>query len=84
MSCTYHLLSSAFPSTVSFAQLYKFKYNVGRRIADLKNKLTPPFMGAESCERSESLQTYFETLLMYALDGSKTLRKKFASFHFRQ
>ena len=39
--------------------------------------LTPLFMGAESCEKSESLQTFFATFLMYALYGSKKLRKKF-------
>ena len=46
--------------------------------------LTPLFMGAESCEKSESLQTFFATFLMYALYGSKKLRKKFGNFHFRQ
>ena len=45
---------------------------------------TPLFMGAESCEKSESLQTFFATFLMYALYGSKKLRKKFGNFHFRQ
>ena len=30
---------------------------------------TPLFMGAESCEKSESLQTFFATFLMYALYG---------------
>ena len=29
--------------------------------------LTPLFMGAESCEKSESLQTFFATFLMYCL-----------------
>ena len=43
---------------------------------------TPLFMGAESCEKSESLQTFFATFLMYALYGSKKLRKKFGSFTF--
>ena len=47
--------------------------------------LTPLFMGAESCEKSESLQTFFATFLMYALYGSKKLRKKFGNFYyFRQ
>jgi len=46
--------------------------------------VTPLFMGAESCEKSESLQTFFATFLMYALYGSKKLRKKFGNFHFRQ
>ena len=46
--------------------------------------LTPLFMGAESYEKSESLQTFFATFLMYALYGSKKLRKKFGNFHFRQ
>ena len=41
-------------------------------------------MGAESCEKSESLQSFFATFLMYALCGSKKLRKKFGNFHFRQ
>ena len=46
--------------------------------------VTPHFMGAESCEKSESLQTFLATFLMYALYGSKTLRKKFGNFHIRQ
>ena len=46
--------------------------------------VTPLLMGAESCEKSESLQTFFATFLMYALYGSKKLRKKFGNFHFRQ
>ena len=46
--------------------------------------VTPPFMGAESCEKSESLQTFLATFLMYALYGSKKLRKKFGNFHIRQ
>ena len=59
------------------------------RIAVLPRQLfsmrfTPLFMGAESCEKSESLQTFFATFLMYALYGSKKLRKKFGNFHFRQ
>ena len=48
------------------------------------NSLTPLFMGAESCEKSESLLTFLATFLMYALYGSKKLRKKFGNFHFRQ
>ena len=47
-------------------------------------RVTPLFMGTESCEKSESLQTFFATFLMYALYGSKKLRKKFGNFHFRQ
>ena len=50
----------------------------------LRPMLTPFFMGAESCEKSESLQTFFATFLMYALYGSKKLRKKFGNFHCRQ
>ena len=46
--------------------------------------MTPLFMGAESCEKSESLQTFFATFLMYTLYGSKKLRKKFGNFYFRQ
>ena len=46
--------------------------------------LTPLFMGAGSCEKSESLQTFYATFLMNALYGSKKLRKKFGNFHFRQ
>ena len=42
--------------------------------------ITPLFMGVESCEKSESLQTYFATFLMYALYGSKKSRKKFETF----
>ena len=30
-------------------------------------RVTPLFMGAESCEKSESLQSFFATFLMYAL-----------------
>ena len=41
---------------------------------------TRHFTGAESCEKSESLQTYFATFLMYALYGSKKSRKKFETF----
>ena len=44
--------------------------------------VTPLFMGAESCEKSESLQTFFETFLMYALYGSKKLRKSLETFTF--
>ena len=46
--------------------------------------ITQLSMGAESCEKSESLQTFFATFVMYALYGSKKLRKKFGNFHFRQ
>jgi len=53
-----------------------------RHVAVLR--ITPLFMGAESCEKSESLQTFFATFVMYALYGSKKLRKKFWNFHFRQ
>ena len=50
----------------------------------VRNGLTPLFMGAESCEKSESLQTFFATFLMYASYGSKKLLKKFRNFRFRQ
>ena len=51
------------------------------RILTTKNRnVTPLFMGAESCEKSESLQTYFATFLMSALYGSKKLRENFGNF----
>ena len=39
-------------------------------------------MGAESCEKSESLQKNFATFLMYALYGSKKLGKSLETFTF--
>ena len=39
-------------------------------------------MGAESCEKSESLQTFFATFLMYALYGAKSCEKSLETFTF--
>ena len=44
--------------------------------------ITPLFMGAESFEKSESVQTYFATFLMYALYGTKRCAKTLETFTF--
>ena len=39
-------------------------------------RVTPLFMGTESCEKSESLQTFFATFLMYALLWEQKVAEK--------